>query len=117
METQQQGKAKLLKKEGDRPPDEMHVLRCPNPGCGKTHFSVGNSIIEGTHFGSSCSSCGPSDHMGHYLVYETGGKMMLKAFCGICRKEQSLSFPGIRRICERCGWVGEFFLGLQKIAV
>ena len=115
METQQQLKTKPVNKKEDHLPGEMHVLRCPNPECGKAHFSVVNSMIEGAHFKPSCLSCGESDHMKYYLVYAAGGKMLLQACCGVCRKEHSVFFPGIRRICERCGWEGEFFLIFQKI--
>ena len=114
METQQQSKTKPTKKEGDHSPEEMYVFRCPNPECGKVHFSVANSRIEGAQFESSCPSCGRNDHILYFLVYAAGGKILLRAICGICRKDHALFFPGIRRICERCGWEGEFFIIFQK---
>ena len=114
METEQQLKTKPVKKEGDRAPDEMYVFRCPNPECGKVHFSMMNSMIEGAQFGSSCPGCGKSERMVYHLVYAARGKILLRACCGVCRKEHSVFFPGIRRICERCGWEGEFFIVLQK---
>ena len=115
METQPQLKSEPTNnKEVNHSPDDMHVFRCPNPECGKVHFSVVHSAIAGAHFKPSCPSCSKGDHMLYYLVYASGGKMLLRADCGICRKSHSLFFPGIRRICERCGWEGEFFLIFQK---
>ena len=115
MEIQQQVKTKPLNKEGDRPPDESYVLRCPNPRCGKTHFSVVKSAVESAHFRPSCPCCGQIDRVTQHFVYESGGKFLIQAFCGVCRKEHSLSFLGIHRICERCGWEGDFFLGFPKM--
>ena len=114
METEQQLKTKPVKKEENHTLDEMHVFRCPNSDCGKVHFSIVHSAIEGAHFKPSCPSCGKGDRMLYYLVYASGGKMLLRADCGACRKSHSLFFPGIRRICERCGWEGDFFLIFQK---
>ena len=115
METQQQVKTKPANQKVGCPAGEMYVLRCPNPECGKAHFSVMHSMIKGAHFKPSCASCGGGEHMTYYLVYAAGGKMLLRACCGVCGKEHSVFFPGIRRICERCGWEGEFFLIFQKI--
>ncbi len=111
----QQSKVKSQDKDESVLQNEMHVLRCPNSGCGKTHFSVGSSLMEGLNWDPVCPGCSQTGRMGHYLVYEAEGKIILRAYCSVCRKEWSSLLPGIRRICERCGWEGEFFLGFQKI--
>ena len=98
------------------PPEELYVLRCPNPGCGKAHFSVGNSLIEGSHLRPECPSCCQSEQIGQYLVYGSDGKIILRVCCSHCHKEYASLLPGIHRICERCGWEGEFFLGFPKMS-
>lgn len=111
MEPHEQTKTKPLSKGGEHPPDGIYVFRCPNPGCGKTHFSVIRSAISGSRFNPLCPNCGKNERALYHIVYESVGMLQLRAFCGVCQKEHIVSYPGIHRICERCGWEGDFFLG------
>ncbi len=94
----------------------LYLLRCPNPSCGKIHFSVLNSLIQGLRVPTHCLGCQKAEKISHYLVYERDAKILLRSYCELCAKESVKILNGIHRVCERCGWEGEFFLGFQEIA-
>ena len=114
METKLEAKS-VLAKVAVRP----YPLRCPNPQCGKTHFTIEDTLVPLLTLAAECTHCNETqmDKLSSYLIHPLNGRVLMKMFCHSCSREFEKIVPAIRRVCERCGWEGEFYLSYKSLTI
>jgi hypothetical protein len=101
-------------KASDLREKNFYPFRCPETGCHKTHFSIPDPRMQLLKLPPGCSYCGQKENLVCYLIHDKAARIHIRIYCETCRKESAKIIYGIYRICERCGWEGEFFIEFRE---